>query len=111
MDIFELLAVAKAHHASDLHLSVDSGPLIRVDGELTRIANFDRLTVTDMEMAFMQVVTIEKLEKFQKEARAFIAACRGEAPPAATGEEGVTVLKLIDAIYASSKANKEVAIR
>jgi Tfp pilus assembly pilus retraction ATPase PilT len=26
MDIFELLAVAKAHHASDLHLSVDSAP-------------------------------------------------------------------------------------
>jgi Tfp pilus assembly pilus retraction ATPase PilT len=33
MDIFELLAVAKADHASDLHLSVDSGPLIRVDGK------------------------------------------------------------------------------
>ncbi len=48
---------------------------------------------------------------FESEARSFLAACRGECPPAATAEEGVTVMKLIDAIYASSKANKEVAIR
>ena len=67
MDIFDLLASAKAWKASDLHLSVDCAPLIRVGGELMRLANTGRLTVTDMEMAFMQVVTMEKLEKFQKE--------------------------------------------
>ena len=48
---------------------------------------------------------------FESQARAFLAACRGEREPAATGDQGVVVMKLIDAIYASSKANKEVAIR
>jgi predicted dehydrogenase len=47
---------------------------------------------------------------FQGQAQAFAAACRGECPPAATAEEGVTVMKLIDAIYASSAANKEVEV-
>ena len=50
-------------------------------------------------------------QKFEAQARAFLAACRGEWPPVATGDQGVVVMKLIDAIYASSKANKEVAIR
>jgi twitching motility protein PilT len=67
MDIYELLAIAKEKRASDLHLSVDSAPLIRVDGKLTRVANADTLTITDLEVAFMQVTTMEKLEKFQKE--------------------------------------------
>ncbi len=41
----------------------------------------------------------------------FLAACRGEAPPVATAEQGYIVMKTIDAIYASSKAGQEVAIR
>ena len=67
MDIFKLLAIAKSNNASDLHLSVDSLPLIRVDGRLKHIDNSDFLTITDLEVAFMQVTTMEKLEKFQKD--------------------------------------------
>ena len=67
MDIFELLVVAKEKKASDLHLSVDSFPLIRVDGKLTRIDDSDPLTISDIEVAFMQLTTMHKLEKFQKE--------------------------------------------
>jgi predicted dehydrogenase len=48
---------------------------------------------------------------FETQAAKFMAACRGESPPAATGEQGVTVMKLIDAIYNSSRKGKEVAIR
>lgn len=47
---------------------------------------------------------------YEGEARAFLAACRGEAPPAATAAEGVTVMKLIDAVYASAEAGREIAI-
>lgn len=47
---------------------------------------------------------------FEAQARAFLAACRGEAPPAATAREGVTVMRLIDGIYKSSELNKEVAV-
>ena len=50
-------------------------------------------------------------QKFEAQARTFVAACRGEAPPAAPGEQGVTVMKVLDAVFASSKANKEVPIR
>lgn len=39
MDIFNLIAIAKSKNASDLHLSVGSPPLIRVNGALTRIDN------------------------------------------------------------------------
>ncbi len=47
---------------------------------------------------------------FELQAQTFISACRGEAEPAATAGQGVTVMKLIDAIYASSEANAEVKI-
>ena len=33
MDIFQLLTIAKEKDASDLHISVDSAPLMRVDGK------------------------------------------------------------------------------
>jgi predicted dehydrogenase len=47
---------------------------------------------------------------FHNQAKAFLAACRGECPPAATGEEGLTNMKLIDAVYKSGDTGKEVAI-
>lgn len=50
------------------------------------------------------------VDPFEREAASFLAACRGDAPPAATGAEGVVVMKLIDAIYASSDTGREVAI-
>ena len=62
MDIFELLAIAKSKNASDLHLSADSLPLIRVDGMLKHLDNYPPLTIADLEVAFMQVTTLEKLE-------------------------------------------------
>ena len=48
---------------------------------------------------------------YEAQARSFAAACRGDAPPAATAAEGVAVMKLIDAVYASSRSGQEVAIR
>ena len=47
---------------------------------------------------------------FEAQARSFVEACRGEHPPLANAAQGVTVMKLIDAIYASSEADKEVSI-
>jgi len=52
----------------------------------------------------------EKVNRFEVQARGFLAACRGEQPPAATITQGHTVMKLIDAIYASSEAGREVVI-
>jgi len=53
---------------------------------------------------------IKDPDRFQQQARTFIAACRGECPPAATGREGITLMKLLDAVYASSEKGKEVTI-
>ncbi len=47
---------------------------------------------------------------FHNQIKKFIGACRGENPPAATGEEGLVNMKLIDAVYESSKQGKEVKI-
>ena len=46
-----------------------------------------------------------------QQACAFALACLGKARPACTGEEGVVVMKVIDAAYQSSRLNREVAIR
>jgi len=42
--------------------------------------------------------------------RHFVAACRGEGAPLATGAEGLAVLRLLDAAYRSAAAGKEVKI-
>jgi predicted dehydrogenase len=53
----------------------------------------------------------ESAKPFEVQARKFAAACRGDGPVEATIEQGHTVMKLIDAIYESSRTNAEVAIR
>jgi len=53
----------------------------------------------------------DRVNIFEEQARKFVAACRGKMPPAATARQGVVVMKLIDAIYASSRGNREVAIQ
>jgi predicted dehydrogenase len=45
----------------------------------------------------------DKVNAFEMEMRKFIAACRREAKPAATAEQGLAVMKLIDAIYLSDR--------
>ena len=47
---------------------------------------------------------------FHAQARKFLAACRDGEPPAATAEQGVTVMKTIDAVYASSEQDREIEI-
>lgn len=52
----------------------------------------------------------DKVNTFQAQAANFIRACRGECPPSATAEEGITVMKVIDGVYASSESGREVVI-
>lgn len=49
-------------------------------------------------------------DKYDVQAQSFVDACTGTHPPIATADEGLTVMKLIDAIYRSSKANAEVTL-
>ncbi len=62
--------------------------------------------LTDVQPQFDPTVN-----PYDVQAGKFIAACRGLGEPAATGEQGLAVMKVIDGVYASSQANKEVAIQ
>jgi predicted dehydrogenase len=53
----------------------------------------------------------EKVNTFEVQIRKFLAAIRGEGKPAATFEQGLTMMKVLDAMYASSKAGREVAVQ
>jgi twitching motility protein PilT len=59
MDIFEILATARAKKASDLHLSAGSSPLIRVNGELMQMLEFAPPTQEEVKSVFMQITTLE----------------------------------------------------
>jgi predicted dehydrogenase len=39
------------------------------------------------------------------------AACRGKGKPPATFEQGLTMMKVLDAIYASAETGKEVEVK
>ena len=67
MDIFEVLATAKAKKASDLHLSAGSPPLVRVNGELMQMTEFAFPTPEDLKSMFLEITTMEGIEKFQKD--------------------------------------------
>jgi len=47
---------------------------------------------------------------YYEQGKHFIAIIRGEATPMCTGAEGITVQKMIDALYESAKSGREVAI-
>lgn len=52
----------------------------------------------------------EPSSRFNCQAQAFLAACRGEQPPAATGAEGLVNMRLIDAVYRSAATGREVKV-
>src|SRR5688572_1041967 len=66
MHINELLKIAVASGASDLHLKVGSYPMMRVNGSLVVASEEGRLDRTDTESMATTVFTPEHLEKFRK---------------------------------------------
>src|ERR1022692_994338 len=61
MTIDDLLRVAVERKASDLHLKVGNFPHIRLDGTLTPLSQFTRLTQEDMlNMAFSMMSNRQK---------------------------------------------------
>jgi twitching motility protein PilT len=67
MDIFALINAAAAKGASDLHMSVDGPPLIRVDGFLEKIDSLPDLTERSIREALEQLITKEYIEIFNRE--------------------------------------------
>lgn len=102
---FEIAWAANAKGESFVEILGEKGGARLFEGELRVFTEYNG-RVADICPQFKDTA-----DPFQEQARAFVAACRGEQPPAATGEQGLTVMKLIDGIYASSEAGHEVEIR
>ena len=102
---FEIAWAANAESDSYVEILGDKGGA-RVGGAgPLRILTEDRGRLADLAPQYDQ-----KANPFENQARTFLAACRGDSPPEATIQQAVTNMKLIDAIYASSEARKEVTI-
>ena len=66
MHINDLLKVAVANGASDLHLKVGSYPMMRVNGSLVVVSEDRRLDRPDTEAMAQAIFSPEHLEKFRK---------------------------------------------
>ncbi len=67
MEMMELLKLMVNKGASDLHLTVPSRPVFRIDGELVPQEDLPPLTPKDIELALEQVSTQEQREVFDRE--------------------------------------------
>jgi len=65
MDIFQLLHLAKAQGASDLHLVVATPPLLRINGQLNPVPDSQPVSTEDIERAFNQLTSERERAYFQ----------------------------------------------
>ena len=61
MDIFNLVADAKVKNASDLHVSENSQPMFRINGQIEWIDGGDPLKSTDIKEFLEKVTTPSRL--------------------------------------------------
>jgi len=64
-NIIDLLRIAKENNASDLHLVVNSPPMLRINGSLGNADGMPSLSPEEITQAFMQLTTPEQREEFQ----------------------------------------------
>lgn len=103
---FEIVWAANTQDASFIEILGDKAGTKFMDGNPLKIYTEHQGRPACIEPKFN-----ENSNNFEQQALNFIQACRGRVLPCATFEEGRTCMKLIDAIYASSKAGKEVPIK
>ena len=77
MDLTQLLAFTMQNDASDLHLSADSPPVIRVSGSLKRIKG-DALSSDDIRTMLYSIMTEEQRAEFEKDMEIDFAIALGE---------------------------------
>ena len=68
-------------------------------------------TEMDGRLADVELFYDKTPDRFVLEMEKFVAAVQGRGEVAATGEQGVVTMKLLDAIYQSSELDREVEIR
>jgi twitching motility protein PilT len=65
-NIIDLLRLAKENNASDLHLVVNSPPMLRINGSLGPLDGMSPLSPEEISRAFMQLTTPDQREEFQR---------------------------------------------
>lgn len=100
---FEVAWAANANDEQMLEILGTKGGL-KVGSDTILLTEVDNL-LADIKLNFDN-----KADGFAKELTKFVAAAQGKGEPAATGEQGVIAMQLIDAIYKSSALNQEVAV-
>jgi twitching motility protein PilT len=66
LTIRELLELAVEYKASDLHLTVPSPPILRIDGSLHIIQNLSPLSPGDVESYYEEITSAERRSEFSK---------------------------------------------
>jgi len=65
MDVFSIINKAREAGASDVHLVVSSSPVFRINGSMQPEAAIPLLNSDDINMAFQQLTTEEKIAEFR----------------------------------------------
>jgi len=66
MEIEDLLKLSVAKHASDLHILPGLPPLLRIDGELAPLKDYDPLSPEETKSLIYNVMSIEQQQSFEK---------------------------------------------
>jgi len=103
---FEISWAGNTEEQGFVELIGDKGGMRVLDGKPVQLKTEYEGRIADITPQYQDVPN-----RFAVQTKKYLAACRGEGEPAATGEQGVINMKLIDAVYASSKAGTEVKIR
>lgn len=67
MEIEKLLSLMVDNKASDMHLTVDSLPVLRIDGVLAPVEGHNKLTDRDIDSIFEQITNLEQRQYFSNE--------------------------------------------
>jgi len=102
---FEIAWAANAEESMYIELMGDKGGVRALDGKPLKILTEYAGRLADVTPQFKA-----DSNPFHVQAAKFLAACRGECPPAATTVEGLTVMRLMDGVYQSAKSGQEVKI-
>jgi predicted dehydrogenase len=103
---FEIAWACNAEESSYIDILGTKAGVRVFDGKPLKILTEQGGRIADVNPLFP-----DRGNVFHNQAKCFLAACRGECPPFATGEQGLTNMKLIDAVYKSAEVGKEVAIK
>lgn len=103
---FEICWAANAQDESYVEILGDEGGA-RIFGEKPLTI----YTECNGRLADIQPKFDDTDKRFEIQADRFLQTCLAKAPATATGRQGLVVMKLIDAIYASSRQGKEIKLR